>query len=45
MRLIKVLAVLIVAGVIGLIGYAYLGDMEPVRQEVRSPVAIGGAGD
>lgn len=45
MRLIKVLVVLILAGVIGLIGYAYLGDMEPVRQEVRSPVTVGGAGD
>ncbi|WP_216033511.1 hypothetical protein [Paracoccus marinaquae] len=39
MRLIKVLVVLILAGLIGLIGYAYLGDMEPRRQEVRSPIA------
>ncbi len=39
MRLLKVLAVLILAAVIGLAGYAYFGDMEPVRSEVRSPVA------
>lgn len=45
MRLIKVLGVLILAAAIGLTAYAYLGDMEPVRQEVRSPVPIGGAGD
>jgi len=41
MRLLKVLVVLILAAVIGLAGYAYFGDMEPVRSEVRSP--IGGA--
>ena len=38
MRLLKVLVVLIVAAVIGLAGYAYLGDMQPVRSEVRSPI-------
>ena len=41
MRLLKVLVVLILAAVIGLAGYAYFGDMQPVRSEVRSP--IGGA--
>ena len=41
MRLLKVLVVLIMAAVIGLAGYAYFGDMQPVRSEVRSP--IGGA--
>ncbi|MDB6178063.1 hypothetical protein PAF17_11175 [Paracoccus sp. Z330] len=45
MRLIKLLVVLILAGLIGLVGYAYLGDMEPQRQEVRSPVGDGAAGD
>lgn len=39
MRLFKFLVVLILAAVIGLIGYAYLGDMDPVRREVRIPVA------
>lgn len=41
MRLLKVLGVLILAAVAGLAGYAYLGDMRPVRSEVRTP--IGGA--
>ena len=41
MRLIKVLAVLILAALIGLAGYAYFGDMEPVRREVRSPLSTG----
>lgn len=39
MRLLKVLVVLILAAVIGLAGYAYFGDMQPVRSEVRTPVA------
>ncbi|MFC3167896.1 MULTISPECIES: hypothetical protein [Paracoccus] len=39
MRLLKVLVVLILAAVIGLVGYAYFGDMQPVRSEVRSPIA------
>lgn len=38
MRLLKVLVVLILAAVIGLAGYAYFGDMQPVRSEVRSPI-------
>lgn len=41
MRLIKVLAVLILAVLIGLVGYAYFGDMEPVQHEVRTPLAAG----
>ncbi|MCF3972207.1 hypothetical protein [Paracoccus salsus] len=45
MRFIKLLVVLILAGAIGIVAYAYLGDMDPVRQEVRSPVALGGSGD
>lgn len=39
MRLIKVLVVLILAALIGLVGYAYFGDMSPVQREVRSPLA------
>lgn len=43
MRILKLLVVLILAGLIGLVGYTFLGDMEPVRQEVRSPVTGGTA--
>lgn len=43
MRVLKLLVVLILAATIGVVGYAYLGDMEAVRQEVRSPVTGGGA--
>lgn len=44
MRLAKILAVLLVAAVLGLIGYAYLGDMEPQPQEIRQPVTLEGVG-
>ncbi|SET17695.1 hypothetical protein SAMN04489858_103280 [Paracoccus homiensis] len=44
MRLLKVLVVLILAAVIGLVGYAYFGDMDPKRQEVRQPIAAEGTG-
>ena len=40
MRKLKLLVVLILAGVIGLAAYAYFGDMAPTRQEVRSPLAL-----
>lgn len=40
MRLIKLLVVLIVAAVIALVGYAYLGDMQPNQREVRDPIPI-----
>ncbi len=45
MRLWKVLVVLILAAVIGLVGYAYFGDMEPGRQEVRIPIAMEPTGE
>lgn len=44
MRLLKVLVVLILAAVIGLVGYAYFGDMAPQRQEIRQPIAAEGTG-
>lgn len=44
MRLLKLVVVLILAALIGIVGYAYLGDMDPVRKEVRSPVTGGSAG-
>lgn len=40
MRLLKLLVVLILAAVIGLVGYAYLGDMEPSRTETRQPIPM-----
>lgn len=40
MRAIKVLAVVILVVAAGLAGYAYLGDMDPVRREVRTPLAL-----
>lgn len=40
MRLIKLLVVLIVAAVIALVGYAYLGDMQPNQREVRDPIPV-----
>ena len=39
MRLLKLIAFLVVAALIALVGYAYFGDMQPVRSEVRSPIA------
>ncbi|MGP9805168.1 hypothetical protein [Paracoccus sp. NSM] len=45
MRLIKVLAVVILAAVAGLAGYAYFGDMEPMRHETRLPLQLGMPGD
>jgi len=41
MRMIKLLAVLIIAGLIGLTAYAYFGDMAPNRNEVRTPLQLG----
>ncbi|MFM2391953.1 MAG: hypothetical protein RLZZ437_3508 [Pseudomonadota bacterium] len=39
-RLIKLLLVLVVLGFMGLIGYAYLGDLSPVQSDVTQPVTI-----
>ncbi|WP_168217588.1 hypothetical protein [Paracoccus liaowanqingii] len=38
--MLKLLVVLILAGLIGLAGYAYFGDMAPVQQEVRHPLTL-----
>jgi len=40
MRMLKLLVVLILAGLIGLAGYAYFGDMAPNRREVRMPLQM-----
>ncbi len=39
-RLIKLVVLLVVAGFLGLVGYAYLADMTPLRQEVKQPVVL-----
>jgi len=39
-RIIKVLLVLVLLGFIGLVGYAYLGDLSPSQSELREPVKL-----
>ncbi len=39
-RLIKLVGLLVVLGFVGLVGYAYLADMTPVRQQVKQPVVL-----
>lgn len=39
-RLIKLVVFLVVLGFVGLVGYAYLADMTPARQEVKQPVVL-----
>jgi hypothetical protein len=39
-RLVKLVLVLVILGVIGLTGYAYLGDLSPVQREVTQPVTL-----
>lgn len=41
-RIIKLLLVLLVLGFLGLIGYAYLGDLEPPQTQVTKPVPVDG---
>lgn len=43
-RIIKALGVLVVFAFIGLVGYAYLGDLGPVQTEVKKDVVLN-AGD
>lgn len=45
MRLLKLIVALVILAAAGLAGYAYFGDMEPERREVRVPVTLPGAGD
>lgn len=44
MRLIKILLVLFVVLAIGIVAYAYLGDMGSVQHEIRVPISTGGSG-
>ena len=39
-RIIKLLLFLLVIGFVGLIGYAYLGDLSPNQSESREPVTL-----
>lgn len=39
-KLFKLLVVLAVLGGIGLIGYAYLGDLDPEQQRVTEPIDL-----
>ncbi|MEM1130241.1 MAG: hypothetical protein AAGH83_06935 [Pseudomonadota bacterium] len=39
-RLLKFLVFVCVIGFIGLVGYAYLGDLTPEREELRIPVDL-----
>lgn len=40
MRLAKLLAFLVIAGGIGLVGFAYLGNLDPDRSTVTVPVDL-----
>lgn len=45
-RILLVIVVLLLLGILGVIGYAYLGDMTPATQEQRLEVTLpGGSGD
>ena len=39
-RLLKFLILLLLLGFIGLVGYAYLGDLSPEIKEVNQPVTL-----
>ncbi|MGB3314053.1 MAG: hypothetical protein WBB85_06550 [Albidovulum sp.] len=39
-RILKVILILAILAVIGLTGYAYLGDMTPERSDVSEPVEL-----
>lgn len=39
-RIIKALILLVIVGFIGLVGYAYLGDMTPRQGQVTTPVVL-----
>lgn len=45
MRLLKILVVLILAALVALVGYAYLGDMRAPQQEIRTPIGTGDGSD
>ncbi|WP_086052954.1 hypothetical protein [Pseudoruegeria sp. SK021] len=42
MRLFKIILILILLAVVGMVGFAFLGDLSPQRSEVRIPVQMNG---
>jgi hypothetical protein len=42
-RLLKLLVFLVVLGAIGLVAFAYLGDLSPQQTEIRVPVDLDGS--
>ncbi len=36
----KLIGILLILGIIGLIGFAYLGDLTPDQKDVRQPVQL-----
>jgi hypothetical protein len=41
-RILKAVVLLVVLGLIGLTGYAYLADLTPAQTEVKKPVVLDG---
>lgn len=39
-RILKALAFLLIIAFLGLVGYAYLGDLSPLRSDVKEPVEL-----
>lgn len=40
LRILKFLLLLVLIAFVGLVGYAYLGDLSPVRSDVTVPVEL-----
>lgn len=43
LRLLKAIVLLVILGFLGLVGFAYLGDLAPQPTEVRQPVELNAA--
>ncbi|MGQ0610344.1 MAG: hypothetical protein ACT4N9_04470 [Paracoccaceae bacterium] len=41
-RALRIVLILVLAGALVLIGFAYFGDLSPQRQDVRQPVTLNG---
>lgn len=39
-RLVKAVLILVLLGAIGLVGYAYLGDLSPAQTTITQPVVL-----
>lgn len=44
LRFLKVVFLLVVVVAAAVLGYAYIGDLSPTREEVRQPVSLGDGG-